>query len=156
MRWRAFSLPRWRRRGLLRTWIRRPNRSSCIASQRLFYLSYLANLMNSEPGSKPEEAAKKSAAFTEEMIAVRDSMAFLKDSIRKCGLIWMVLRRLRSRRFPRECGLPRLFRLLPLVRLLPDLRLLGSPARLLAALQPSRSCSPFSMREFGSMAATRI
>ncbi len=51
-----------------------------FASQRIFYLSYLANLMNGEPGSKPEEAAKKSAAFTEEMIAVRDSMAFLKDS----------------------------------------------------------------------------
>ena len=29
-------------------------------SVRLFYLSYLANLMNNEPGSKPEEAAKKS------------------------------------------------------------------------------------------------
>jgi hypothetical protein len=50
------------------------------ASQRIFYLSYLANLMNGEPGSKPEEAAKKSAAFTEEMFTVRDSMAFLKDS----------------------------------------------------------------------------
>jgi hypothetical protein len=49
-------------------------------AQRLFYLSYLANLMNGEPGSKPEEAAKKSAQFTEEMFRVRDSMAFLKDS----------------------------------------------------------------------------
>ena len=36
--------------------------------------------MNNEPGSKPEEAAKKSAQFTEEMFKVRDSMAFLKDS----------------------------------------------------------------------------
>src|SRR2546429_5956066 len=26
-------------------------------AQRLFYLSYMANLMNNEPGSKPEEAA---------------------------------------------------------------------------------------------------
>ena len=51
-----------------------------FASQRIFYLSYLANLMNGEPGSKPEEAAKKSAAFTDEMIQVRDSMAFLKDT----------------------------------------------------------------------------
>ncbi len=51
-----------------------------FATQRLFYLSYLANLMNSEPGSKPEEAAKKSAQFTEEMFEVRDSMAFLKGS----------------------------------------------------------------------------
>ncbi len=49
-------------------------------AQRLFYLSYLANLMNGEPGSKPEEAAKKSAQFTEEMFKVRDSMAFLKES----------------------------------------------------------------------------
>ena len=51
-----------------------------FAAQRLFYLSYMANLMNNEPGSKPEEAAKKSAQFTEEMLKVRDSMAFLKES----------------------------------------------------------------------------
>ena len=50
------------------------------ASQRMFYLSYLANLMNNEPGSKPEEAARKSAMFTKQMIEVRDSMAFLKDT----------------------------------------------------------------------------
>ncbi|MDE3195924.1 MAG: PSD1 domain-containing protein [Acidobacteriota bacterium] len=50
------------------------------ASVRLFYLSYLANLMNNEPGSKPEEAAKKSAAFTKQMEDVRDSMSFLKDT----------------------------------------------------------------------------
>jgi hypothetical protein len=50
------------------------------ASLRLFYLSYVANLMNNEPGSKPEEAAKKSSGYTRQMIEVRDSMAFLKDS----------------------------------------------------------------------------
>ncbi|HVW86432.1 MAG TPA: PSD1 and planctomycete cytochrome C domain-containing protein, partial [Bryobacteraceae bacterium] len=50
------------------------------ASLRLFYLSYLANLMNNEPGSKPEEAATKSARFTKQMEDVRDSMAFLKTS----------------------------------------------------------------------------
>ena len=49
-------------------------------SQRLFYLSYMANLMNGEPGSKPEEAAKKSAQFTEQMLNILDSMAFLKES----------------------------------------------------------------------------
>jgi hypothetical protein len=49
-------------------------------AQRLFYLSYLANLMNGEPGSKPEEAAKKVAQFTHEMVSIRDSMAFLKES----------------------------------------------------------------------------
>jgi Protein of unknown function (DUF1549)/Protein of unknown function (DUF1553)/Planctomycete cytochrome C len=49
-------------------------------SRRLFYLSYLANLMNNEPGSKPEAAAQKSLQYTQEMVNVRDSMAFLKDS----------------------------------------------------------------------------
>jgi hypothetical protein len=49
-------------------------------AQRLFYLSYMANLMNGEPGSKPEEAAKKSAQFTKEMQETRDAMAFLKDT----------------------------------------------------------------------------
>jgi uncharacterized protein DUF1549/uncharacterized protein DUF1553/cytochrome c len=50
-----------------------------FTAQRLFYLSYMANLMNNEPGSKPEEAARKSAQFTEQMVEIRDSMAFLKD-----------------------------------------------------------------------------
>ena len=49
-------------------------------AQRLFYLSYMANLMNGEPGSKPEEAARKSAEFTAEMIKTRDSMSFLQES----------------------------------------------------------------------------
>ena len=51
-----------------------------FAAQRLFYLSYMANLMNNEPGSKPEEAAKKSAQFTDEMLKVRASMDYLKES----------------------------------------------------------------------------
>jgi hypothetical protein len=54
------------------------DRKFMFTSVRLFYLSYLANLMNNEPGSKPEEAAKESADFTREMEAVRDSMAYLK------------------------------------------------------------------------------
>src|SRR4029077_7089195 len=49
-------------------------------AQRLFYLSYMANLMNNEPGSKPEEAAKKSQQFTDEMLKVRASMDYLKES----------------------------------------------------------------------------
>jgi hypothetical protein len=36
--------------------------------------------MNNEPGSKPEEAAKKSAQFTDEMLKVRASMDYLKES----------------------------------------------------------------------------
>ena len=51
-----------------------------FASQRLFFLSYLANLMNNEPGSKPDDAAKQVVKFTKEMEEVRDSMAFLKES----------------------------------------------------------------------------
>ncbi len=51
-----------------------------FASVRLFYLSYLANLMNNEPGSKPEDAARQSAQFTQQMNEVRDSMVFLKDT----------------------------------------------------------------------------
>jgi hypothetical protein len=53
------------------------------ASQRIFFLSYLANLMNNEPGTKPEEAAAKAVQFTKQMEEVRDSMAFLKDSHRE-------------------------------------------------------------------------
>ena len=49
------------------------------AATRLFYLNYLANLMNGEPGSKPDDAAKQVAKFTKEMTELRDSMAFLKD-----------------------------------------------------------------------------
>jgi cytochrome c553 len=49
------------------------------AARRLFYLSYMANLMNGEPGSKPEEAARKAEQFTQEMLQLRDSMAFLKE-----------------------------------------------------------------------------
>ena len=51
-----------------------------LAAQQLFYLSYLANLMNNEPGSKPEQAAEQVIKFTKKMEEVRDSMAFLKDS----------------------------------------------------------------------------
>ncbi len=49
------------------------------ASTRLFYLSYLANLMSGEPGSKPEKAAEQVVKFTKEMTELRDSMAYLKD-----------------------------------------------------------------------------
>ena len=50
------------------------------AAQRLFFLSYVANLMRNEPGSKPEEAAKKSAQYTQEMLNVRDSVSSLKQT----------------------------------------------------------------------------
>ena len=51
-----------------------------LTTQKLFFLSYLANLLNGEPGSKPEEAAKKVTYYTKEMEKLRDSMLFLKES----------------------------------------------------------------------------
>ena len=49
----------------------------------------MANLMNNEPGSKPEEAAKKSAQFTEEMLKVRASMELpRRKAIRRRSRIW--------------------------------------------------------------------
>ncbi|MCU1262354.1 MAG: hypothetical protein JWO80_5239 [Bryobacterales bacterium] len=48
------------------------------AAQRLFFLSYVANLMRNEPGSKPEEAAAKSERYAEEVDKVKEGMAFLK------------------------------------------------------------------------------
>jgi len=51
-----------------------------FATQRIFFLSYVANLMNNEPGSKPEDAAKEVVKFTKELEEARDSMAFLKES----------------------------------------------------------------------------
>ncbi|HXJ40255.1 MAG TPA: PSD1 and planctomycete cytochrome C domain-containing protein, partial [Bryobacteraceae bacterium] len=51
-----------------------------LTTQRVFFLSYIANLMNGEPGSKPEEAAKKVTYYTQELEKARDSMAFLKES----------------------------------------------------------------------------
>jgi hypothetical protein len=50
------------------------------AAQRLFFLSYVANLMRNEPGSKPQEASKKSAQYTQEMYKVRDSVSSLKQT----------------------------------------------------------------------------
>ncbi len=76
-------------------------RKFMFATQKLFYLSYMANLMNGEPGSKPEEAAKKSAQFTQEMFQVRDSLAFLKESH---PVMWAYLNTLA--RAPRPKGTP--------------------------------------------------
>ena len=49
------------------------------AEQRLFYLSYAANLLRGEPGSKPKEARVKVGQFVEQMERIRDEMLFLKD-----------------------------------------------------------------------------
>lgn len=49
------------------------------AEQRLFYLSYAANLLRDEPGSKPKEARSKVERFVAEMDQIKAGMSFLKD-----------------------------------------------------------------------------
>ncbi|HEX4795876.1 MAG TPA: PSD1 and planctomycete cytochrome C domain-containing protein [Humisphaera sp.] len=49
------------------------------AEQRLFYLSYVANLMRGEPGSKPKEARQKVERFAAEIEQIKQEMSFLKD-----------------------------------------------------------------------------
>ncbi len=50
-----------------------------IASQRLFYLSYLANLMRSEPGTDPKYARKKVEQFIVELDKIEGEIADLRD-----------------------------------------------------------------------------
>lgn len=49
------------------------------ATQRVFYLSYAANLLRDEPGSKPVEAKQKVLRFAAEMEKVRDENSALRD-----------------------------------------------------------------------------
>jgi hypothetical protein len=51
-----------------------------LASQRIFYLSYLANLMRTEPGTKPKEARKKVERFTAELDRIETEIADLRKS----------------------------------------------------------------------------
>jgi hypothetical protein len=51
-----------------------------LASQRLFSISYLANLMRDEPGTKPKEARKKVEQFTKELDNIEAEIADLRDS----------------------------------------------------------------------------
>ena len=51
-----------------------------VDSQRVFYLSYVSNLMRDDPGSKPVEAREKVIRFTEEMEQIKDSNSGLRDS----------------------------------------------------------------------------
>ncbi len=50
-----------------------------LAAQRLFYLSYLANLMRSEPGTKPKEARRKVEQFTKDLDNIEAEIADLRD-----------------------------------------------------------------------------
>jgi hypothetical protein len=72
------------------------------AAQRLFFLSYVANLMRNEPGSKPQEAEKKSLEYTQEMDKVRDSVSSLKETNPQ---LWAYLDRLA--RAPRPPDAPK-------------------------------------------------
>jgi hypothetical protein len=122
-----------------------------LATQRVFFYSYIANLLNGEPGSKPEEAAKKVTLFTAKMIEARDSMAFLKDSHPE---MWEYLN-----------GLAKIPKVLT-----PEQKAAEEKARAEAekakaekaktepapAPMPRRSCIRCSMQAFGSMARIPI
>src|SRR5438477_11477966 len=49
------------------------------ASQRLFYVSYLANLMRGEPGTDPKYARRKVEQFVKDLDAVEAEIADLRD-----------------------------------------------------------------------------
>ncbi|MEP6956811.1 MAG: DUF1549 domain-containing protein, partial [Chthoniobacterales bacterium] len=53
---------------------------SMAASQRLFYLSYVANLLRGEPGSSPKEARKKVEGFVTELERIESEIADLRAS----------------------------------------------------------------------------
>ena len=50
-----------------------------LASQRMFYLSYMTNLLRGEPGSKPREAQVKVERALAEMDKIEEEMAFLRE-----------------------------------------------------------------------------
>jgi hypothetical protein len=50
-----------------------------LASQRLFYVSYLANLMRDEPGTRPKQARQKVEQFVKELDAIEAEIAELRD-----------------------------------------------------------------------------
>lgn len=51
-----------------------------IDTQRIFYRSYVANLMRDDPGSKPKEAREKVGRYTAEMEKLRDENAGLREA----------------------------------------------------------------------------
>jgi hypothetical protein len=50
-----------------------------LAANRIFYLSYLANLMRSEPGTKPKAARQKVEQFTKDLDKIEAEIADLSD-----------------------------------------------------------------------------
>ncbi len=51
------------------------------ASQRIFYLSYVANLLRGEPGSSPTEARRKVEGFVAELEAIESETADLREKV---------------------------------------------------------------------------
>src|SRR5262249_20099908 len=49
------------------------------ATQRLFYLSYVANLMRDEPGTKPKQARQEVQQFSRELDQIEAETADLRD-----------------------------------------------------------------------------
>jgi hypothetical protein len=49
------------------------------ACNRLFYLSYLSNLLRGDPGSKPKEAREKVEHFVAEMDDIEEELSFLNE-----------------------------------------------------------------------------
>jgi hypothetical protein len=50
-----------------------------VAAQRLFHLSYAANLMRNEPGSKPQEARQKVERYVAELDKIEGEIAPLRE-----------------------------------------------------------------------------
>jgi Protein of unknown function (DUF1553)/Protein of unknown function (DUF1549)/Planctomycete cytochrome C len=50
-----------------------------VAAQRIFYLSYAANLLRTEPGSKPKEARQKVERFVAELDQIEEEIAPLRE-----------------------------------------------------------------------------
>jgi hypothetical protein len=70
-----------------------------VAAQRLFYVSYVANLMRNEPGTKPKEARQKVERFTKELDEIENEIADLRD---KYPVLHAYLVRLDKRPAPYE------------------------------------------------------
>jgi hypothetical protein len=72
-----------------------------FAAQRIFQLSYLANLMRSEPGTKPSAARRKVEQFTKELDEIEAEIADMRD---KFPVLHAHLAKLDKRPAPFESG----------------------------------------------------
>ena len=75
------------------------------ASKRLFYLSYVANLMRGEPGSSPREARKKVEHFVGELEKIETEIADLREKYPALHSQLVTLDR-RPNPYPQSAGKP--------------------------------------------------